>query len=112
MRDADLGVVSLNKDIYKYAFPSKTMTYLAEGCPLLVSVEKESDLVSFVDEHEVGVCAEIGSPQSVAAAVESVFQNKARHDEMKKAAKTISETLFAEDVVLAQWSSLVRKSVG
>lgn len=112
MRDADLGIVSLNKDIYKYAFPSKTMTYLAEGCPLLVSVEKESELVSFVDENDIGVCAEIGSPQSISTAVASVFQNKARHDVMKKAAKKLSETLFDEDVVLAQWSSLVRKSVG
>lgn len=112
MRDADLGVVSLNKDIYKYAFPSKTMTYLAEGCPLLVSVEKESDLVRFVDENDIGVCAEIGSPQSIAEAVESMFQNKARHDEMKKAAKSLSETHFAEDVVLAQWSSLMDMSEG
>lgn len=110
MRDADLGIVSLHKDIYKYAFPSKTMTYLAEGCPLLVSVEKESVLVSFVVENNVGVCAGIGSPQSIAEAVEYVFQNKARHEEMKKAAKSLSETLFAENVVLAQWSSLMKKS--
>lgn len=111
MRDADLGIVSLNKDIYKYAFPSKTMTYLAEGCPLLVSVEKESELMSFIVENDVGVCADIGSPQSIAEAVEYVFRDKARHDEMKKAAKRLSENLFAEDVVLEQWSSLV-KSVG
>lgn len=112
MRDADLGIVSLNKDIYKYAFPSKTMTYLAEGCPLLVSVEKESDLVGFVVENNLGVCAEIGSPESIAKAVESVYRNKSEHDAMKTAAKTISETLFAEDVVLSQWSSLFGKSVG
>jgi hypothetical protein len=37
MTDASRGIVSLNAGIYRYAFPSKTMTYLAEGCPLLVS---------------------------------------------------------------------------
>lgn len=106
MKDADLGIVSLSKGIYKYAFPSKTMTYLAEGCPLLLSVEKESELAKFVVENNVGVCAEPGSPESVAGAVELLLHNKVKHMEMKKAAKSLSTNVFADDVVLNQWSSL------
>lgn len=112
MKDADLGIVSLSKDIYKYAFPSKTMTYLAEGCPLLVSVEKESNLAKFITTNDIGVCANIGSPQSIAEAVESVFQDKIRHSVMKKAVKILADVHFSEDFVLEHWSSLVENEYG
>ena len=86
MHDSDLGVVSLNKDIYKYAYPSKTMTYLAEGCPLLVSVERGSELASFVTKTNVGVCVDVGSAQSIASAIETVFNDKNNQASMKVSA--------------------------
>lgn len=106
MRDADLGIVSLNKDIYRYAYPSKTMTYLDEGCPLLVSVEKESNLVSFLDEHQIGVSVDGGSPESIADVIVELWGDKDRQMRMKENAKKVSEVIFSEKVVLNQWSEI------
>src|SRR5690606_33624762 len=44
MRRASSGFVSLIPELYRYAYPSKTMTYLEQGCPVLVAVEPESCL--------------------------------------------------------------------
>ena len=112
MSDADLGIVSLNKDIYKYAYPSKTMTYLDEGSPVLVSVENNSDLASFVTGKNVGVCVDIGSPQSISESVETLFRDKGRIAQMKSAAKQVSDECFSETVVLDKWSKLVKGCAG
>ena len=51
--ESDLGIVSLLTDVYKYAFPSKTMAYLSESCPLLVAVESKSELFRFVVTNKI-----------------------------------------------------------
>ena len=38
MEDSDVGVISLQKDVFKVAYPSKTMMLLEAGCPVLVMV--------------------------------------------------------------------------
>ena len=49
LRTADLGLVSLTPGVISYAYPSKTATYLAEGLPLLVMVEADSELARQVE---------------------------------------------------------------
>jgi glycosyltransferase involved in cell wall biosynthesis len=56
--EADMGIVSLGQEIIKYAYPSKTMTYLAEGTAMLVCVDKNSELSNFVEREKVGVSIE------------------------------------------------------
>jgi glycosyltransferase involved in cell wall biosynthesis len=104
--DADLGAVSLAKGIYQFAYPSKTMTYLDVGCPLLVVVENSSGLARFIESAHIGVIAEPSQPQSVANAIESVYVNRIQYCEMKIAAKKIGKAMFSEAIVIKQWLSL------
>ena len=46
---ADLGLVSLTPEVIKFAYPSKTATYLGAGLPVLVAVETDSSLVRLVE---------------------------------------------------------------
>jgi glycosyltransferase involved in cell wall biosynthesis len=102
--DCNLGVVSLQHEIYKYAFPSKTMAYLSEGCPLLVAVESKSKLADFVISKHIGVTAEPGSSVSIATAIKSVYKNKKLHAELKSNALNVSKTFFDSRNVLDLWS--------
>lgn len=108
--DADLGIVCLTREIYRYAYPSKTMTYLEEGCPLLVSAERESELVRFVESSNVGKWAQPGDPQSIADVVESIYLDSRHHEQMKKAAKQVSKEMFSEDSVMEKWNLLVKSA--
>lgn len=104
--DADLGIVSLSREIYKYAYPSKTMTYLEEGCPLLVAVEKNSELVNFVESSHVGVWVSSRQSESIANVIESIFLDPLQLVQMKKNAKQVSKEMFAESRVVEKWASL------
>ncbi|MEN8170720.1 MAG: glycosyltransferase family 4 protein [Pseudomonadota bacterium] len=112
IRDADLAIVSLSKDIYKYAYPSKTMTYLEQGCPLLVSVENESSLVEFVRAENIGVCVQRDSSQSIVDAISLVADDSILLDDMKSSATRVYENNFSERAVLDKWSNLFNESVG
>lgn len=107
--DADMGIVSLRKEIYKYAFPSKTMTYLDEGCPLLINVEKDSELARFVVDNELGTCVSSDSAERLAVAIKEVYLNREGLVRMREAAKAMSEHYFSKRVVMDKWSLLVRQ---
>jgi glycosyltransferase involved in cell wall biosynthesis len=66
MRRVDLGYVGLSKDVVRYAYPSKIMTYLEQGCPVLVAVEKESDLAYDVLSCKYGFTVENGDAKALA----------------------------------------------
>ena len=53
--EADMGIVSLQNEVIKYAYPSKTMTYLAEGTPILLCVDGDSEISSFTKSEKIGV---------------------------------------------------------
>ena len=56
--EADFGLVSLRSDVIKYAYPSKTMTYLSEGVPIIVSVDISSEIANFVKSEKIGLLVE------------------------------------------------------
>ncbi len=53
--EADMGIVSLQNEVIKYAYPSKTMTYLAEGTPILLCVDSDSEISTFIKSENIGV---------------------------------------------------------
>lgn len=55
IRDSDMAIVSLAEKVVDYAYPSKTMTYLSQGTPILLSVEENSEIAKFVLDNKVGI---------------------------------------------------------
>jgi len=50
----DYGIVSLNAEITKYAYPSKFATYLSMGLKVLAFVEQDSQISKEIKEHNLG----------------------------------------------------------
>ena len=106
MTTADVGLVSLAPDIYRYAYPSKTMTNLRAGLPLIVVVEPESELARFVRDKGIGVAVPVGDSPGLAAGIKTMADNLAKTRQMAQRAYDIGEVLFSEDAVLRRWSSI------
>ncbi|XKH01350.1 glycosyltransferase family 4 protein [Marinobacter nauticus] len=110
MAKAESGFVSLIPELYRYAYPSKTMTYLEQGCPVLVAAEVNSCLARDITENDAGLAVKNGDVDELANAISSLANQPERTDSMKKRAKEFSESAFSTDVVLADWSSLLKLS--
>jgi glycosyltransferase involved in cell wall biosynthesis len=107
MRSAELGIVSLQPKVIHSAFPSKTMTYLAEGLPLLAMVERDSSLAQLVEEHRVGATVGQGDARALADAILQIAEAPQAHAEMRKHARELSEAEFVPAAALAKWDQLL-----
>lgn len=110
MQRADAGFVSLSAGVYRYAYPSKTMTYLEQGCPLIVAVEPESELASEVVAGGYGHTVPVGDRQALAELLIRLADDRSEVADMRVRASEKAKSTFFEDVVLKQWVELLQSS--
>ncbi len=108
VRNADLSLISLSSDIYRAAFPSKTMTYLKMGSPILVTVEVGSELAELTQERRLGYVSAPGDPEALSR---NILEASAAPDviqEMRRNAISVSNQMFCERRRLDDWSALLQ----
>ena len=109
METADLGLITLAPEIYRMAYPSKTMNYMAQGCPLLVAVEPESELSQFVEEKNIGYVA---APQNAIALKNTILRaygERANGTEMRARAARLAQEIFGQEQATKAWSHLIKE---
>lgn len=108
LRDrADLGVISLNPGVIRSAYPSKTMSYLRNGCPLVAIVEADSELARMIREERIGVT---GGHQEIAGLADDLRRLAGDPAELRAARKRAAEVYverFAVERQLERWGRLV-----
>ncbi|WP_280545687.1 glycosyltransferase family 4 protein [Halomonas sp. 11-S5] len=110
MQRADAGFVSLTPGVYRYAYPSKTMTYLEQGCPLIVAVEPESELASDVVAGGYGHIVPVDDSKALAELMLRLADDRSEVTGMRGRASEKAKNTFSEDVVLKQWVELLQAS--
>lgn len=108
MQQADLGLVSLKPEIYRYAYPSKTMTYLEQGCPVLVVVEPDSELARDVKNGDYGFTVPIGDSEALADLLAELAEDRSWQMQKRINAKKKASKSYSEPVVLDKWSDLLK----
>lgn len=109
MRQADAGFVSLVPGMFRYAYPSKTMTYLEQGCPLIVAVEADSELARDMFREGYGYCVPVGDSKALADLLMRLAGGTAWRRTMRANAHRKAANDFSESVMLKKWSDLLRK---
>ncbi|EON22760.1 glycosyl transferase [Nocardioides sp. CF8] len=104
---ADVGLVSLTPKVIGFAFPSKTATYLSAGLPLLVAVERDSELANLVVDERLGWHLPTDDARAIEQRLVAVVEARAELDAMSQRARQVWERQFAASVVLPRWSELL-----
>lgn len=106
MRRADLSIISLEPEMIRYSYPSKTMTYLEMGSRLLVIVEPESELGHFVRQHDLG---RVVPPKDSAALREAVLREaqQARGEDDRRRVEKVSREAFGVERNMRRWLALI-----
>ncbi|PZD72757.1 hypothetical protein C1752_03204 [Acaryochloris thomasi RCC1774] len=107
MRLAGAGFVSLRPGLYQYVYPSKTMTYLEQGCPLLVAIEPESKLAIAVCKENLGLSVPNGDVQALAKAIVQLADTGDQRAIMRSSALKKAQTEGSEAIILQKWSQLL-----
>lgn len=72
----DASFVTCKKGIGIGAFPSKTVSILATGTPVIASFDADSDLYRILNEHEAGLCADAEDVQGAIDAVLTLYNDR------------------------------------
>ena len=78
--EADMGIVSLQDEVIKYAYPSKTMTYLAEGTPIIVNVDGEYEISKFVKNYNIGISISFNNKDEIYSIYEQIASGALKYN--------------------------------
>ncbi|MCA9259095.1 MAG: glycosyltransferase, partial [Planctomycetales bacterium] len=107
MRAADFGIVSLHADVFRYAFPSKTMTYFAAGCPVVALAEPESELCQTVLDGALGYAPLSDDVDGWVGALDRACRESDRWNVAeRRRVRRVGEELFGERRMLKAWDEL------
>ena len=106
IQQCDLGVVSLQNCVYKFAYPSKTLTYLGLGIPILAIVESESVLARQVTDYRLGLVPDTISSREIARSIRTVYESDDLHQSIKNSVTPAYETYFSKKHVLSKWKTV------
>jgi len=101
--ESDIGLVSLSPGIFRVAFPSKVLTYLGLGVPILALVEPESQLARSITEASLGAVPDANTPEAIATCLEGLLAR----DISSRALKEWYDAHAGVERVIAQWHRLM-----
>ena len=103
---ADLAVVSLAPGVIGAAYPSKTLSYLRNGCPVLALVEADSELARTVQASGAGFHADPTDPVGLAETLRKLAERRGQLADASVRARALYETHCDRDRQLALWVRL------
>ena len=104
--EADMGIVSLQDKIIQYAYPSKTMTYLAEGTPILLNTDAQSEIAQFISSKKIGVQVDAKNLDEIYDIYKKLSQSELRHE--RKYVQKVFENNFSKKIYDQKISKLFK----
>ena len=78
LKDADIGLVSLNKKLKSNNFPLKMMGYIQQSKPILASVNPDNEIIEIIEQNDIGKVSISGDKKKFNKNLISMIQNKDR----------------------------------
>lgn len=105
----DAGIVSIGPEIYKYAYPSKTLTYLGLGVPVLAVVEPESALAASIENHGLGIVAPARDLDSLVLTFQKLAEWLASDTDRHERVSTFFKEEFSSVETLTRWEGILEE---
>ncbi len=109
MGRANLNLVSLAPDIFRVAYPSKTLAILAAHAPILSTVEPASELSTMVRQKNIGFVAKSNNPRSIATTVRKAYSARNDEKKLRQNVKKLYQEKFSSEISLHEWSILIEQ---
>lgn len=99
-------MAALAPSIYRVSYPSKVLTYLAIGAPVLAIVEPDSELARMVEIGEIGFVAAPHDPDSIAAAARGAWEAREGLKAAGKRSAALYDAQFSLERALENWKDI------
>ena len=102
---ADVSLITQQCSVADIVFPSKTVTLMSAGCPLVASVNPNSEVGRVVRQSGAGVVVTPEEPQPLFDAITSLLSDPRRLTDMSTAGRHYAREHWDERIVLAKMES-------
>jgi glycosyltransferase involved in cell wall biosynthesis len=102
IQNSDIGIVSLVPGMYRVSSPSKMITYLDLGVPILVVVESNSSIAKETRSRSLGVVPEDMTAHSITKALESLLASGVEKEQIYN--WVLENT--SKDVLASHWRQI------
>ena len=106
---ADALVLTQKADVVDIVIPSKLLTYMAAGRPVVVAVNPRSEAGRYVREADCGLVVPPEDPASFAEAIRVLYCDRALAARFGANARAFAEEHFARERVLQRYDDLFRR---
>jgi colanic acid biosynthesis glycosyl transferase WcaI len=102
---ADISLITQQRSVADIVFPSKTATLMSAGCPLIASVNPESEVARVVRDSRAGVVITPEKPQPLLDTIVNLLADPCRLKEMSTSGRSYARQHWDEHTVLAKMES-------
>jgi colanic acid biosynthesis glycosyl transferase WcaI len=93
----------------KYSVPSKVLTYLCAGRPVLAVMDPDNPAARLITDHGAGVVVGSADDSQVAAALRLLLDDPAGRARMGRAARSLAEGLFDIERIADRFESVIQE---
>jgi glycosyltransferase involved in cell wall biosynthesis len=94
----DVGMIFLNPDFTIPNFPSRLLSYLEYGMPVLAATDKSTDVGKVVEDAKCGLWVQSGDIKAMLCAINKLIENEDDFLVMKQNARMLLENEYTVDV--------------
>lgn len=108
---ADVCLVPLRKGVGFESVPSKALTIMAAGRPIIASVDEGTDAYDLVRDAECGLCTPPEDPAALAGAIRTLYADPALRDRMGRSGRAHVTQRYTPKEVARQYDRLLTRVV-
>jgi glycosyltransferase involved in cell wall biosynthesis len=105
----DASFVICKKGVGEGAFPSKAVSIMATGTPIIASFDLDSDLCRILRDENVGLCADAEDVAGAVAAIEKLYNDRALCAQMGENARNLACSRFSKEAGTAAKVAIYEK---
>jgi len=109
LASADVLVAVLEPDAGAFSVPSKVLTYLCAGRPVLAALPSDNLAARVVARSGAGIVVPPRDPRALVAAAEELLGDPGRRAELGGAARSYAETAFDLDGIADRFEEVLER---
>jgi glycosyltransferase involved in cell wall biosynthesis len=108
---SDVSLVTLRKEVTTPVVPSKLLSIMASGRPVVASLPLDGDAPKIVEAAKCGYCVEAGNAEAMAQAILRIHDDPSLAKELGNNGRRYAERHFARRVCVKRYETLFRNAV-
>lgn len=108
---SDVCLVTLRKDIKTPVVPSKILSIMAAGKPVLASMPLEGDAPDLIHQAQAGLCVEPENPQALAAGILQLYKESQTAQQLGRNGRRYAEKHFSRQACIATYDALFQEAL-